>query len=811
MEDVRAILVPMRTTDAPGCERCAGRICERLSSVPGVRAASLDSAGAALRVEFDQNAVTAEFLQDEVRRIGSELARRIDHATFDLRGLDCPDCAAAIDRSIARLPGVIWSATSFPTARVSIEFERGHTQTGEVLRVLAAHGACPLTDRPSAAGARTDSAAGRRRLDAWWAERRRLGSTLAAVALLALGIAFRFAGGGLPETLALAAAIVVGGHGIARAALVSARQRVMDMNALMTLAVLGAAAIGDWLEGATVVALYGIGNLLQAGAVERTRSAIDALVASAPRTARVLREQIEVAVPISEVQPGDEVLVRPGEQIPVDGIVLDGASEVSQASITGESVPVARHKGGEVYAGTLNGSGALRIRVTRASADTLFSRIVRRVREAQAQRAPIQGTIDRFARRYTPAVVTLAVGVALVPPAMMTLTGAAPAGTTAAGIWLPWVLRGLALLLISCPCALVISTPVAIVTAIGQAARRGVLVKGGAYLEQAGRTRAILWDKTGTLTTGRFRIDEVTPLGSLSCQQVLSIAAAIEQQSEHPIAAAFSAADPAHPNLAETVSDYRSVPGLGARARLRGTTFALGSPALMQNLGVPLDAARERLQYAEASGKTVVLLADDQHLLGLILLSDRPRPNAADAVHALADLGIEHQVMLTGDSPTVAASVAREAGLDDYRASLLPEQKLAVVHEYRARYGAVAMVGDGINDAPALAASTVGIAMGAAASDTAIETADIALLGADPAHIPYLIRLSRRTHAIVAQNIAIALGVKGLLICAALAVQLPLWLAVAGDVGVSLLVTANALRLRAPIDGTLPRFARHTS
>ncbi len=797
MDQMRTVELPLSLDVGPDCDRCIRELQEELARIKGIRGAAVNNARTSIRVEYDPDTVTLARIEGEARRIGADLAERIDHVTFELRDVDCPDCAASIERGVSRLPGVLWAASSFATAQLHVEFERGKTSCPEIVRLVSAHGARARVILATGDDQRRTQREPASGLVAWWVERRRLIATMLATILTIAGAAVQASGHRTAAADLLALAIAIGGYSTARAAWLAARNREVDMNSLMTIAVIGAAAIGEWTEGATVVTLFSIGNLLQAGAMERTRRSIGALIDLTPKSATVVRGRGEFQVPVEQVRLGEQLLVKPGERIPLDGIVTGGASDVNQAPITGESVPVTRATGDAVYAGTLNGEGALSIEVTSVLRDSLLSRIVHRVEEAQAQRAPIQRTIDRFARKYTPCVTGLAATVAVGPPAAITAWAVAHGQDAPPHLWTAWLLRALALLLISCPCALVISTPVAVVTAIGQAARRGALVKGGAFLEELGRIRTVLFDKTGTLTHARFRIDDVIPLDSLPARDLLRIAGAIERHSEHPLAAAFADQPADACCLTQAVTDYRALPGLGASASVQGTTYWLGNPALMASRGIELDGARVHLSQAEATAKTTVILADDQHALGLILLSDAPRDGVAETLRDLTRLGIARQVMLTGDNVHVAAQVAEKAGISEFKACLLPDEKLALVRDYQQQHGPVAMVGDGINDAPALAAANVGIAMGAAASDTALETADVALLGQDLSPLPYLIGLSRRTHTIVKQNIAVALATKGALIVAAIVVGLPLWLAVVGDVGVSLLVTANALRLRA--------------
>jgi Cd2+/Zn2+-exporting ATPase len=775
--------LPLILPSGPDCERCVTRLRSALEHVRGVAGASVDSATARLHVTFDPNLATLARIEQEAKRIGAEMAAQIDHQTIDLRDLDCPDCAASIEKAVTRLNGVLWAGANFAAAQIHVEYDRKLVSLRDICRTAEGHGvrACPiggpLANREDCAD--TGSS--------WWRENRRSISLAVMAGLMAIAW-FTPA----PARIGLLAlTTLVGALPTALAGFRALRARALDMNGLMTLAVVGAAAVGDWWEAASVVALFSLGGLLQAGAMERTRRSIRGLMDLSPRTARVIRGGTMSDIPVERVLVDDTVLVKPGERIPVDGEILQGGSAINEAPITGESVPRDKSAGDEVFAGTLNGAAALHVRAVRAAKDTTLARILHRVEEAQAQRAPAQQLIDRFARIYTPLVVATAVLVAVIPPLAASFT------VGFAGSWHAWFMKALALLIIACPCALVISTPVAIVTAIGSASRRGALIKGGVFLEELGRMKALLYDKTGTLTLGRFRLEEAVALDGRSESHVLAIAAAVESHSEHPLAAAFEEENHArngHRHL--KVEQFESLTGLGARAVVEGIEYSVGSAKMMESRGLSLEGVTDRIEALEAGGATVVVLADSTRPIALFALADTPREAAAAAIEELRSLGIAHQALVTGDNPRAAARVAESVGLTEWVASLLPEEKLAYVRDMQAKFGAVGMIGDGINDAPSLAAANVGIVMGAAGTDVAMETADIALMGDDLSRLPFLIRLSRRSSRIIRQNIGFSLATKLVLVGAAVTVGVPLWLAVAGDTGVSLLVTLNALRLR---------------
>ena len=584
-------------------------------------------------------------------------------------------------------------------------------------------------------------------------------------------------------------AIISGGSGVAREAWVSLRDRRMDMNVLMSFTVIGAIAIGEWAEAAAIAFLFSVSELLESSTVSRARRSLGALLDVTPREASLLKEDAWVRVSSETLKPGDVILVKPGERIAADGTVLNGRSAVDQSAITGESLPADKARGDGVFAGSINGEGALEISVSRPHGDTTLARIIRLVREAEERKAPVQRFVDEFARRYTPLVIGAAALVAFVPP----LVGGGQAGY--------WFYRGLALLAASCPCALVVSTPMSMVSAMTGAARQGVLVKGGAHLEALGRTRAFAFDKTGTLTIGLLTVSRVMSFGDFNDEKVVSYAGGIESRSEHPVARAILAeADRRGIGLKNT-GGFASIPGMGARALIDGRTYYLGNPALFERADIDVSMARVLLDEALEIGGTVTLLGvapsgvNDGGLLGAIILRDALRPRSAGTVAELRSLGIEHVVMLTGDNRGAAISTGNAVGVDEIEWDLLPEEKVALVRQLAIRYHGVAMVGDGFNDAPALAAATVGIAMGAAGSDAALETADIALMADDLSRIPYIVRLGRRTLSVIRQNVAVAVAIKALAVGLIFTGMAGLWMAVVADMGSSTLVTLNAMRL----------------
>lgn len=557
-----------------------------------------------------------------------------------------------------------------------------------------------------------------------------------------------------------------------------------DMNVLMLVAVIGAMGIGEWFEAATVAFLFAVSHLLESWSVGRARRAIAKLMELAPPLARVKQDDgREIEVPPERVPVGALLIVKPGEKVPLDGRVTRGISEVNQAPITGESVPVPKNPGDRVFAGTINGDGALEVECTKPAADTALAHIIQLTSEAQKRRAPSEQWVERFARIYTPTVMGLAVSVLLVPPLLL--------GES----WMEWLYRALVLLVIACPCALVISTPVSIVAAIAAAARQGVLVKGGEHIEAPARLKAVAFDKTGTLTQGRLLVKEVVALNGHDETELLERVAALEARSDHPLAQAIVAYTAERGISILPAEDVRILQGKGATGRFNGKPYWIGSHRYLEERGQETEAIHERLEALSAAGRTVVVVGNEAHVCGFIALADAVRPESAPTIRALRRVGIGHFVMLTGDNAATARQIALETGVDEVRAELLPADKVAAIEALVAKYGHVAMVGDGINDAPALARASLGIVMGAAGSDAAIETADIALMSNDLAKLPWLIRHSRRTLAIIHQNVGFSLLVKAVFVALTFLGSASLWMAIAADMGASLLVTFNGLRL----------------
>ncbi|MBM7661502.1 Cd2+/Zn2+-exporting ATPase [Bacillus mesophilus] len=589
----------------------------------------------------------------------------------------------------------------------------------------------------------------------------------------------------LTSILAYVASIIIGGHRLFANGLKNLVRIQFDMRTLMTIAIIGAAFIGEWGEGAMVVILFAISEALESYSMDKARQSIRSLMDIAPKEALIRRGNQEMKISVDEILINDVLIVKPGQKIAMDGIVLKGTSAVNQATITGESVPVTKEVEDEVFAGTLNEEGILEILVTKKVEDTTIAKIIHLVEEAQAERAPSQAFVDVFAKYYTPFIILIAAGIAIVPPLFF------------GGDWNTWVYQGLAALVVGCPCALVISTPVSIVTAIGSAAKNGVLIKGGIHLEETGAIKAIAFDKTGTLTKGKPKVTDFINLTDQNTKESLKIIASLENLSQHPLAAAIMKKAEEekvdYQNL--QVEDFSSVTGKGLLGKVNGVEYYVGNPDYIGSITELDDHKKRSIKDLQLSGKTVIVAATKEQVISIIAIADEVRETSKAVIEKLHAIGIEKTVMLTGDNQGTAKAIGEQVGVTDIKAELMPQDKLDYIKELRKEYKKVAMVGDGVNDAPALAASSIGIAMGGAGTDTALETADIALMGDDLRKLPFTIKLSRKALTIIKQNITFSLGIKLIALLLVIPGWLTLWIAIFADMGATLLVTLNGLRL----------------
>ncbi|MGK7346433.1 MAG: heavy metal translocating P-type ATPase [Candidatus Nitrospinota bacterium M3_3B_026] len=711
---------------------------------------------------------------------------------FKIHGMDCAEEVDALKREAGPVVG--------GEENLSFDLLRGKMTVTVTSPDVTGEAVMEAVRRAGLEAAPWGGAAGRS--ESFWKRRGRLVMTCSSGGALAAGFITHWvlhgsvldalaAGDGarghvfpLSSILFYSASIVTGAWFIAPKAWRAALSLRPDMNLLMTIAVAGAVGIGEWLEAATVTFLFAVSLLLESWSVGRARKAVETLMDLSPLTARVVAEDGSMRrIAPEKVAVGAMILVKPDEKIPLDGTVVHGGSRVNQAPITGESAPVSKKRGDTVFAGTINGDGALRIRCEKTADDTTLAHIIRLVNDAFARRSRAERWVEKFARVYTPSVMGLAVAFLVIPPLFF------------GGAWGEWFYRALVLLVIACPCALVISTPVSVVAALTSSARQGVLVKGGAFMEAPARLRAVALDKTGTLSEGKASVVEVIPLSGHGEEELIGRAAAIEAHSSHPLARAIVEYARKKGVVVQPAKEHQAIRGKGATGSFNGKQYWLGSHRFLEERGQETDETHSKLEAMTGEGRTVVVVGDETHVCGLIAIADSVRPEAGQAIRDMRAAGVERIIMLTGDNEGTARAIARELAIDEALAELLPEDKIAAVERLVARYGSVAMVGDGVNDAPALARATVGIAMGAAGSDAAIETADIVLMSDDLSRLPWLVRHSRRTMAVIRQNIGFALSVKALFVVLAFMGAASLWAAIAADMGASLLVIFNGLRL----------------
>ena len=708
------------------------------------------------------------------------------HSTFIIRNMDCPTEEALIRKRLGSVLGIGELAFNLMDRRLTVthtldDEQPIHDALREIGMKVVAETQAQRDNCSSCCEADTPAVSRKT-----WGMMAVSGTAALAAEILAWSSASE-------QSFAVAVlvllSIATGGISTLKKGWIALKTFTLNMNFLMSVAMIGAISIGEWPEAAVVIFLFALAELIETLSLERAKNAIRGLMAMTPEIATVRLDNDEWGeIAAADVQVGQTVRVKPGERIPLDGVVTAGGRSVNQAPITGESIPVAKVAGDPVFAGTLNERGMLEFRVTANKGNTTLARIIRSVQEAQGQRAPTQRFVDQFARYYTPAVVVFAVLVAAVPPLAF---GAE---------FEPWFYKALVMLVIACPCALVISTPVTVVSGLAAAARQGILVKGGVHLENGRLIKVVALDKTGTLTHGKPVVTDVIPLVEKPIDTLLQLAASVDVHSEHPIATAITSAwqTPVDVNAKQRmllpVTSFESLTGRGAKAVIDGQLYYVSNHRQVEELGICGLHVEEVLRRLEEDGKTAVVLSSENAPLCVIGVADTVREHSAEAIRQLHALGVS-SVMLTGDNQTTASAIAAQVGIDDARGNLLPEDKLAVIDELIRRYGKVGMVGDGINDAPALAKASIGFAMGSAGTDTAIETADVALMDDDLRKLPHFIRLSRDTSRVLRQNITLAIGIKVVFFALALAGKATLWMAVFADMGASLIVVFNGMRL----------------
>ena len=792
-EKVVEIAIPLLMPEQDRCEHCIGQLLERLQAHRGIIQAHLhhDHEPVDLCIHYDPNLVSLAAVQRIAEITGAELRNGYEHEEIPFVGLNSADAAVTLTQELEDLEGMLHASVSYAAGLTFVAYDKKVLGLEQIKQTMQRYGARLIAPTAPEALGEPEEAQDHARipyfLPQWIQERFEL-------ILVAVGGLFLLAGWvgeqflGMPATVSLVLFLLsyaASGYDTAHHALPGLLRGKFDTDTLMLAAAIGAGILGEWAEGAFLLFLFGVGHAGEHYALDRARNAINALGELMPKTARVRRGDQIIETPVDRLALDDVVVVRPGDRIPVDGVVTRGSSAVDQSPITGESVPVQKNKQDEVFAGTINQEAALEVQVTHLAADTTLSRVTRMVAEAQAQQSPTQQFTERFTARFVPTVLTLVVLVAVVPP----LAG-----------WLTFsdsFYRAMLLLVAASPCALAVGTPAAVLSAIARAARNGVLIKGGVHLENLGRLGVIAFDKTGTLTEGRFQVTDVIPINGAKPEEVMRVAAAVEQQSNHPLALAVVRAAREQRLALPPVDGLENIPGQGVRSQVDGQPVWVGSLKLFEDNHPEAahDSLRQKMANLEKTGRTTMAVSRNGAFLGVLALSDVPRPAVASVLSRLRKLGVQRLVMLTGDNRAAAEHIAQAVGVTDVQASLLPEDKLDAIQDLQKSHGAVAMIGDGVNDAPALATATVGIAMGGAGTAVALETADVALMADDLSKLPFAVGLSRASRAIIQQNLIIALGVIVMLIVTSVLGLVQLGWAVVAHEGSTVLVAVNALRL----------------
>ena len=701
------------------------------------------------------------------------MSEKMTEKTYRIEGLSCTNCAGKFEKNVKQLPGVTSATVNFGASKISVE---GQTTIEELEEAGAFENLIIRDDQENDEQVRSKESFIKRNIALIIS----LGFILVAViSQLSLGEDHL-----LTKALYILA-IIIGGYDLFKEGFSDLIKLDFSMESLMTIAIIGAAFIGEWAEGSIVVILFAISEALERFSMDKARQSIRSLMDIAPKEALIRRNNVEQLISVDKIDIDDIMIIKPGQKIAMDGLVINGHSSVNQAAITGESVPVEKQLDDEVFAGTLNEEGVLEVKVTKKVTDTTIAKIIHLVEEAQGERAPAQAFVDKFAKYYTPFIIIMALMIVVVPPLFF------------GGDWNKWLYQGLSILVVGCPCSLVISTPVSIVSAIGNAAKNGVLVKGGVYLEEIGHLRAIAFDKTGTLTKGKPVVTDFITTSSDTGINYLSIISSLESLSQHPLASAIlNEADKTNVDYKSIqIEDFQSITGKGLTGIYQNIRYYIGSPKLFSASVIEETAVKVQYRQFQEQGKTAMYFGTDEQILGVIAVADEVRDSSAAVISELHKLSIEHTIMLTGDNTKTAESIGKQLGVTEIKGDLMPQEKLDSIKALRTTYNKVAMVGDGINDAPALAASTVGIAMGGAGTDTALETADVALMGDDLQKLPFIVRLSRQTLKVIKQNITFSLGIKLLALLLVIPGWLTLWIAIVADMGATLLVTLNGLRL----------------
>ncbi len=788
------------------CPDCAKDVQKAVTSIPGVQSAVVNFGAQKLKVVYN-NDVSIEEINKVLSKIGHTATllsenkgsnktsdSQIISSTLKVSELCCPDSAKDVQKAVSSMPGVQSTEVNFNAQKLKVVYNSNETSLEQISNTLSkighpvasmkAENAAP-SENVEAPSKYAKNAKVAPSITPWCKETKNVLLALSAV-ITVLTIIAEWTHIGLPETWAkvlYGVAVIIGGIFPAKKGLSSLKHGRLTINTLLVVGAIGAIYLGLWEEASLLVVIFSLGEVLESYAVDKARGSIQALISLAPQEATVLRNGKELRVPIEQVNIDEIVLVKPGEKVSVDGIVVSGTSAIDQSSITGESIPIEKHAGDEVYASTLNGRGALEIKVTKLAEDSTLSKIVELVENAQMKKGNAQNFSERFGAIYTPFMFVLAILMAVVPPVFF---------------WQPfdaWLYRALVVLVVSCSCSLVLSVPIAIVAGVGNAAKNGVLVKGGIHMETAGKVQVVAFDKTGTLTTGKPTVTDVVALGSISDKKLLKIAGTLEVRSEHPLADAILKLISEKGLELETIDEFMSITGRGAKGMIDGEQYYIGNSRLFKEIGVSVKSHIEQIERMQDEGKTVILVGNSKQILGMIAVSDQPKENARKAISKLKELGIKKIVMLTGDNKVTGEAIGRRLGVDEVRAELLPEDKISAIKALQQGHRTVAMVGDGVNDAPALAQADVGVSMGIAGTDVALETADIVLMADDLDQLVYMVKISRKTVSVIKQNIAFSLALVAFLVLTALFGWMPLTTGLIINEASALVIIANGVRL----------------